>query len=70
MLTYEPSAPDGAPTTLGVGESASFWSTDAFVVKSQDARHPFYAAGYMTGAAYLNGGTLGDPEFVNVVPID
>jgi len=71
VLTYDPSRPRDAPATLQAGESASFFTDDVFVVKSQDAEHPFHVNVYMTGAAYPGisaggGETLGDPEFVNV----
>src|SRR5206468_2268761 len=54
---------------LHARQSAEF-STDAhFVVRSQDAQHPFYAAGYMTACANVASGDLcpGAPAFVNVV---
>lgn len=66
-LTYEPAAPPAAPATLGFGEIAWFHSATPFLVRSQDAEHPFYMAAYMTGADGGYGGE-GDPEFVNVVP--
>jgi len=48
-----------------------FAAAGPFVVKSQDAAHPFYMSGHMTGLGtvdptYADG--RGDPEFVNVVP--
>jgi hypothetical protein len=81
-LTWEPSAPSGAPTSLSFGQVAEFRSGGGFSVKSQDDKHPFYMAAYMTGAAqydpgYDDGGGggntakgdgRGDAEFVNVVP--
>ncbi|MDP9149039.1 MAG: IgGFc-binding protein [Myxococcota bacterium] len=65
-LTYEPARPSGAPTTLDAQQVTEFVDTGPFVVRSQDAEHPFYVASYMTGGAPYNG--RGDPEFVNVVP--
>jgi hypothetical protein len=65
-LTYDPIAPPGAPTTLAAQQLAEFQSPGPFVVRSQDAQHPFYLASYMTGGEPFNG--FGDPEFVNVVP--
>jgi hypothetical protein len=65
-LTYEPNAPSGAPSTLNEGQAVSFQSPGPFVVNSQDASHPFYMAGYMTGGGAA--GDLGDPEAVNIVP--
>lgn len=68
-LTYEPSAPAGAPTTLDAGQVALFPASGPFVVRSQDEDHPFYVSAHMTGCQSL--GQLdcrGDPEFVNVVP--
>lgn len=76
-LTWEPAPPPGAPTTLSLGQVAELRSAGPFVVKSQDAQHPFYMAAYMTGAAQWdpaeNGGSgkadgRGDAEFVNVIP--
>lgn len=78
-LTWEPSAPPGAPTTLSLGQVSEFRSAGGFSVKSQDDKHPFYMAAYMTGAAQYDpaerdGGPAGkadgrgDAEFVNVVP--
>lgn len=65
-LTWEPAPPMGALTTVGRGQSFEVRSAEPFVVKSQDADHPFYVAAYMSGgAAYSN---RGDPEFVNVIP--
>ena len=72
VLTYDPSAPPGAPATLAQGQMAEFDSSGLFVVRSQDAAHPFYMASYMTGGATIpnaaNGDGRGDPEFVNVIP--
>ena len=70
-LTYEPSMPPGAPTTLAVGQVAEFRSPGPYVVKSQDDMHPFYMSAYMTGAEEVNPSLndgRGDPEFVNVIP--
>jgi hypothetical protein len=66
VMSYEPSAPAGAPATLSQGQVAEFQTSSPFVVRSQDASHPFYLAGHMTGGDLAN--TLGDPETVNVVP--
>lgn len=65
-LTWEPAPPTGALTTVGRGQSFEVRSTTPFVVKSQDADHPFYVAAYMTGGAGFQ--LRGDPEFVNVIP--
>jgi hypothetical protein len=48
-LSYDPAAPPGAPTTLGLGQVVTFAAGDPFVVRSQDADHPFYLSGHMTG---------------------
>jgi hypothetical protein len=66
-LSYDPTPPASAPTLLGAGQAATFWTKDPFVVSSQDPDHPFYMAQYMTGGEGDFGGE-GDPEFVNVVP--
>jgi hypothetical protein len=71
-LTYTPSAPTGAPTSLAKGQVADFLFSSAFVVASQDTQHPFYASTIMTSCSKSGtGGSLcGDPEFVNVVPAE
>ena len=65
-LAYEPVAPAGAPATLDAQQLAEFNSPGPFVVRSQDADHPFFVAAYMTGGEPYSG--RGDPEFVGVVP--
>ena len=71
-LTYDPPQ-TGAPTMLGVGQIAQFETTQAFVVSSQDNKHPFYVGQYMSGCGVMGGsrppgGCLGDEEFVNILP--
>src|SRR5262249_18514157 len=40
-----------------------------FIVKSQDAQHPFYMGAYMTSADWVMPDLgEGDPEWVNVIP--
>jgi len=68
-LTWKPSQPAGAPTTLKSGEVAVFDAAGPYEVASQDADHPFYLGQYMTGSEMF-GGHEGDPEWVNVVPVD
>jgi len=73
-LTYDPSAPPGAPTTLTVGQVVDFQAQAGFVVRSQDGSHPFFFSTYMTGATDVGNGAddeqdgRGDPEFVTLVP--
>jgi len=71
VLTYEPAAPFGAPTSLGVGQVAEFATSAPFIVRSQDQDHPFYVSAHMTGCGDVNlgfGDCRGDPETVNVIP--
>jgi len=73
QLTWDPSPPTGAPTTLSTGQLLEFNAAGPFNVKSQDADHPFYLAAHMTGCGEIGGynspvGCAGDPEFVNVIP--
>jgi IgGFc binding protein len=71
VLTYEPGRPKDAPGSLSAGESVLFSSREPFVVKSQDADHPFAAFAYMTGYQYVSAvGNDGDPEFLPVVPAE
>jgi IgGFc binding protein len=69
-LTWEPSTPAGAPTTLNLGDTAQFSTPGPFVVTSQDTAHPFYLGGYMTGGGLPGGLPFngeGDPDWVNVI---
>jgi hypothetical protein len=77
VLTWEPSAPPGAPTTLARGQVARFDGPGPYVVRSQDGDHPFYVSSYMTGGGLYDPQSAdmnatpdgrGDAEFVNVVP--
>ncbi|AKU95110.1 hypothetical protein AKJ09_01774 [Labilithrix luteola] len=68
VLTYDPAPPTGAPSQMNAGKVVTFWTDSPFVVRSQDAEHPFYLAAYMSGANTIPNNALGDPEFVNVVP--
>jgi hypothetical protein len=75
VLTYDPAPPPGAPTTLSAGQTVSFLTDALVTVKSQDGKHPFHAAVYMTGSTFGGGSpgggsTTGDPDFVNVTPSD
>lgn len=70
-LTYEPATP-GAPATLNAGQVVDFERNTAFIVKSQDDKHPFFLAQTMSGCQVTSGtkgdGCLGDDEYVNLVP--
>lgn len=68
MLDWDPVAPVGAPAMIDLGEVVEFNSAGDWVVTSQDEDHPFYVASYMTGGEAFGG--EGDPEWVNVVPVD
>jgi hypothetical protein len=68
VLTYEPAPPPGSPATLASGQVVTFTSDYPFTVKSQDASHPFYLAVHMSGSTVYR--TLGDPDFVNIIPDD
>ncbi len=72
-LTYESSGavPLEAPQTINRGEVYRFQSRAPILVRSQDSNHPFYTASYLTGADSVVANprnTLGDPEFLNLVP--
>jgi hypothetical protein len=75
VLTYDPEKPPGAPDSLDAGQVASFMTDALVTVRSQDSKHPFHASVYMTGSTSGGGlagrgTTLGDPDFVNIVPTD
>jgi hypothetical protein len=77
-LTYDPAPPQGAPLSINLGQVFDFRATGQFVVRSQDADHPFYMSAHMTGAALYDpeqqmpptgpADGRGDAEFVNIVP--
>lgn len=61
----------GGPTKLARGQSVWFSSADPFVVRSQDAEHPFLLFSYMSSSEWKDGlAGLGDPDFVLGVPPD
>lgn len=69
-LQFSPAIP-GAPTTIASGQVVEFRAQDAFVVTSQDDKHPFYLGSYMSGCGDVVANPSdcrGDPEFVNVIP--
>jgi hypothetical protein len=66
QLSFDPAAAH-ASATINRGEILEFTTQDSFVVKSQDADHPFIVAGYMTGSQAVQDG-YGDPDFVRMVP--
>ncbi|AKU93954.1 hypothetical protein AKJ09_00618 [Labilithrix luteola] len=68
-LVYEPRRPPGSPDTLGLGQLAVFFVDDPFVVRSQDAEHPFHVSLVMTGAA-ASSAAQGDPETSMTVATD
>ena len=79
QLTWLPSKPPEAPSTLELGQMVTVHAAGPFVVKSQDDTHPFYMSAHMTGAAAFDPMQLdpngsapadgrGDAEFVNVIP--
>jgi len=69
-LSYDP--PVGGPGTLAKGQIAEFHTDTPFVVRSQDAQHPFLFLSYMSGANNLGTSSdaqgYGDPDVVRVVP--
>src|SRR5262249_21765647 len=69
-LTYTPSAPPGAPTTLNHGQAAFISGVDPFVVASQDSAHPFYFGYFMPGIVPSTSGVPNGsgPELVTAVP--
>ncbi|WP_437930310.1 IgGFc-binding protein [Sorangium sp. So ce291] len=65
-LEWLPEKPENAPDKINLGEVLEFNSPGQFVVRSQDAEHPFYLGSYMTGGFSYD--RVGDPDWVNVIP--
>ena len=65
QLTWTPDV--GGPTTLGQGQDVEFTTGTPFVVKSQDADHPFILMTYMQSNGAVADG-YGDPDLVVSVP--
>ncbi|MBW2458959.1 MAG: IgGFc-binding protein, partial [Deltaproteobacteria bacterium] len=81
QLTWDPTTPPGAPTTLAAGQVAEYETADLHRVTSQDADHPFAMSQYMGGAIGLDRPgcgpvppmsgmqcELGDEEWVVMLP--
>ena len=60
--------------TIDSGKMVMFDASGPFLVRSQDDKHPFFFASYMTSCTVPGLapplGCAGDPEFVNVIPPD
>ncbi len=69
-LSYVPAAPAGAPTSISQGQIVEFDTDQPFVVRSQDAQHPFMLFTLMSGSQWSGLSTpgYGDPDFVVAVP--
>jgi hypothetical protein len=69
QLAWEPEV--GGPPTLNQGEVVEFLTGTPFVVKSQDADHPFMVFSYMVGSQFAPGlQGYGDADSVISVPTD
>jgi len=69
QLTYSTAV--GGPSVVNQGDVIEFQTGVPFVVKSQDADHPFLFVGYMTGASGITPSDgYGDADFVRNVPTD
>jgi hypothetical protein len=66
QLSYEPAGV--GPATVNLGQIHEIRTDGPFVVRSQDADHPFLAFTFMTGSGELGEGGAGDPDFVRLVP--
>ena len=79
-LTWYPSTPTGAPTTLSLGTVAEFQTRDFFSVSSQDEDHPSLSpstcpgtsraawAAASTAAPTCSPGGQGDTDWIHLVP--
>jgi hypothetical protein len=68
QLTFEPDV--GGPASIDSGQVVEFRTDEPFVVRSQDADHPFLVLSYMSGlgtnSSFHPG--EGDPDVVRIVP--
>ncbi len=64
-LTYSPSTPAGAPTTIGAYQTVKFQTTQAFTVTSSDPAKPFAVTQFlMSNQAIAPLGQPGDPAMI------
>ena len=72
QLSYAPSAPAGAPSSIGPGETVMFETDGSFTVSSQDADHPFSIAQFLpsgdTAESIFDDNKAGDPAMIVLPP--
>jgi len=66
QLTFDPPSVHAA-VSANLGGVIELAAAQPFVVRSQDADHPFLVASYMTGSETVQTG-YGDPDFVRLIP--
>jgi hypothetical protein len=65
QLKWTPSAPAGAPTVIGAGQTVRFQTNLAFSVESVDAEKPFALTEFLLSNQAINGfGEPGDPAMI------
>ena len=66
QIAFDPPGVHGNET-IGTGDVIELAANQPFVVRSQDADHPFLVTAYMSGSDTVEAG-YGDPDFVRLVP--
>ena len=73
QLSYSPSPPPGAPTSINAGQTATFESDQSFFVTSQDDEHPFSIAQFLpsgdTAESIFDDHKAGDPAMIVLPPV-
>jgi len=70
-LKWTPSAPAGAPTVIGAGETVRFQTNLAFSVESTDPQKPFALTEFLLSNQAISGfGQPGDPAMIALPAVD
>lgn len=66
-LTYSPSTPPGAPTTINAGQTVRFEASQGFSVSSGDPDKPFAVTEFLLSAQVIDlFATVGDPAMISL----
>ncbi|MCA9707003.1 MAG: IgGFc-binding protein [Myxococcales bacterium] len=71
QLTYSPSTPPGAPTTIDAGQTVRFQTNQAFTVTSNAEDRPFAITQFLLSNQAISGfGQPGDPAMISLPAVE